>query len=311
MPGIIVNNSLGHVFNLSASNNIIPIHAIYCKPFIVQISFNGTMINTSIFNITPEDGKLEGSWKQYALTNNETGTVTHHCNFETLTGSDCKLSVVGSYQNSAGRCTYKRGIGDSSLNFLKSDSSYTLQCLDQSGYTEVSSILHNTASDQRNIFLENLHNSPLPEPDEEDRCPSEQDFIEVDGLTVTAIAEGSIHLLSWNKISEKFSECLSHYLLVRIHRRLKPKVIILSVMKYRVDGHLNNIITDISEDQNYIYKVKAYFKNSIKTQFSERVEIQTPMAVNHNCSCLTSDVHTNKTGIRVPALVMDRRAQIA
>ncbi|XP_018655168.1 hypothetical protein Smp_154480 [Schistosoma mansoni] len=153
MPGIIVNNSLGHVFNLSASNNIIPIHAIFCKPFIVQISFNGTMINTSIFNITPEDGKLEGSWKQYALTNNETGTVTHHCNFETLTGSDCKLSVVGSYQNSAGRCTYKRGIGDSSLNFLKSDSSYTLQCLDQSGYTEVSSILHNTGIFQ--TFLSN------------------------------------------------------------------------------------------------------------------------------------------------------------
>ncbi|CAH8637502.1 unnamed protein product [Schistosoma mattheei] len=82
-------------------------------------------------------------------------------------------------------------------------------------------------------------------------------------------------------------------------------------MKYRVDGHLNNIIMDISEDQNYIYKVKALFKNSIKTQFSERVEIQTPNAVNHNCSCLPSGVHTNKTGIKVPALVIDRRARIS
>ncbi|CAH8655925.1 unnamed protein product [Schistosoma guineensis] len=311
MPGIIVNTSLGHVINWDVSDNIIPLHAIYCKPFIVQISFNGTILSTSIFNITPEDGKLEGSWKQYALTDNKTGTVTHYCSFETLTGSDCKLSVVGSYQNTAGRCTYKRGSGDSSLNFLKSNTSYTLQCLDQSGYTEVSSIPHNIGIDQRNIFLENLHNSQFPDPDEEDRCPTEQDFPKVEGLTVTAIAEGSIHLLSWNKISEKFSECLSHYLLVRVHRRLKPKLIILSVMKYRVDGHLNNIIMDISEDQNYIYKVKALFKNSIKTQFSERVEIQTPNAVNHNCSCLPNGVHTNKTGIKVPALVIDRRAQIS
>uniref|UniRef100_A0A095A0A4 Uncharacterized protein n=1 Tax=Schistosoma haematobium TaxID=6185 RepID=A0A095A0A4_SCHHA len=120
------------------------------------------------------DGKLEGSWKQYALTDNKTGTVTHYCSFETLAGSDCKLSVVGSYQNTAGRCTYKRGSGDSSLNFLKSNTSYTLQCLDQSGYTEVSSIPHNIGNDQRNIFLENLHNSQLPDPDEEDRCPTEQ-----------------------------------------------------------------------------------------------------------------------------------------
>ncbi|CAH8637518.1 unnamed protein product [Schistosoma mattheei] len=151
MPGIIVNTSLGHVINWNVSDNIIPLHAIYCQPFIVQISFNGTILSTSIFNITPEDGKLEA-------------------------GSDCKLSVVGSYQNTAGRCTYKRGSGDSSLNFLKSNTSYTLQCLDQSGYTEVSSLPHNIGNDQRNIFLENLHNSQLPDPDEEDRCPTEQGY---------------------------------------------------------------------------------------------------------------------------------------
>lgn len=67
MPGIVVNTSLGHVINWNVSDNIIPLHAIYCKPFIVRISFNGTILSTSIFNITPE-GQSECLMYKYYVT---------------------------------------------------------------------------------------------------------------------------------------------------------------------------------------------------------------------------------------------------
>ncbi|KAK4474834.1 hypothetical protein MN116_001949 [Schistosoma mekongi] len=307
---IVLNTSLGHVEKWDNIGDMKVIHAPYCKPFDVQVSVNGTVISTRSFNLTPAYGSLKVNWGQYLTTNIENGEVNHHCAFNSSIANACNISVVGQHQNGDEQCTYKKMNVNTSLNYLKPNTSYTFQCLDQFGHTEVSSISYKIGN-QRNTFLEQLNDASLPDPNEEVSCPDTQDLIKVENLTVATIRVGPIHLVSWNKISERYSECLSYYVICRIHRRLKPKFTILSVMKYRVDGHLNNIIMDLAEDQNYIYKVKAVFKNSIKTRFSDRIVVQTPRAMNHNCSCRSSSVVVNQTSIRVPAFVLDRRTVLS
>ncbi|TNN14236.1 hypothetical protein EWB00_002448 [Schistosoma japonicum] len=301
LPDIVLNTSLGHVEKWDDINNVKVIHASYCKPFIVQVSVNGTIINAQTFNFTPEYESLKDSWEQYLTTDNENGEVNHHCSFNSSIANACNISVVGRHQSGDEQCTYKKMDVDSTLSYLKPNTSYTFQCLDQFGYTEVSSISHEIG-EQRNIFLERLNNISLPDPNEE-TCPDTRDLIKVENVTVATIPVGPIHLVSWNKISERYYKCLSHYVICRIHRRLKPKVTILSVIKYQVNGHLNNIIMDLADDQNYVYKVKAVFKNSIKTRFSDLVVTQTPKAVNHYCNCRSSSVDVHQTGIRVPGRI--------
>ncbi|CAH8634912.1 unnamed protein product [Heterobilharzia americana] len=159
-------------------------------------------------------------------------------------------------------------------------------------------------------FLSSYKNTRLPNPNEgEIICPTDRDSVKVEGVDVKTLGDSLVHLVSWKEMDEKYSQCLSYYVINRIQRRLKPEFSILSVVKFRVDGHLNNVIDDVDEDHDYVYKVKAFFKNCERTRFSERVLIRTSKAPAQNCNCTVSDSQ-NHTGILVPSLVLDVRHEI-
>ncbi|CAH8873191.1 unnamed protein product [Trichobilharzia szidati] len=256
-------------------------------------------MKTRTYNFQLTEGSLEKSLVPRVILDNATGEVHFYCDFITNSGRNCNISVIKAYGNDAGYCTNKLVNNQSTLGHLKPNTTYNLQCFDEFGYTKVNSISYETG-DQRNVFLEQLQNTSLPDPNEEEFvCPENRDSVKVENVTVEMLNGGAAHVVSWSPIEEKYSQCVWYYMICRVHRRTRPKISVLSLVKIRVDGHLNNIITDFAEDQSYIYKVKVFFKNSVRTKFSQRVEIHTSRAPIYNCNCSLNNEH-NYTGIRAP-----------